>query len=304
MKQTPRLLIMLTFSVVALLGTSLGTGIAQAQDADGRAAIEKVIASYVAAFNARDAKALAAHWSPEAVYLSRQNGQEISGRDALEKEFAAQFENLKGAQIKVTTESIDFVSPNVALERGRASVTMPDAEPSNSSYRVVHVKRDGKWLIDRVSEEEDATPPPTHYGQLKELDWMTGSWIDQAGGDVIKTQCHWTRNKNYLMRAFTATVGDRVDLTGMQFIGWDSARKQIRSWVFDSDGGFSEGVWAKKDNYWLVQTKATLPDGSLASSTTILKPLGKDRFTWQQVNRVVAGEILPNLDSVVIVREE
>ena len=41
------------------------------QEAD-RAAIEKAIASYTAAFNARDAGALAAHWGPEAVYTNPQ----------------------------------------------------------------------------------------------------------------------------------------------------------------------------------------------------------------------------------------
>jgi ketosteroid isomerase-like protein len=40
-----------------------------------RAVIEKSIESCVAAFNAKDAKALAAHWSPEGVYIDRTSGQ-------------------------------------------------------------------------------------------------------------------------------------------------------------------------------------------------------------------------------------
>jgi hypothetical protein len=33
-----------------------------------------------------------------------------------------------------------------------------------------------------------------------------------------------------------------------------------------------------------------------------MKPLDKNSFAWQQVNRVVDGELLPNIDEIVIVR--
>ena len=57
-----------------------------------------------------------------------------------------------------------------------------------------------------------------------------------------------------------------------------------------------------KNDRWIVVTKATLPGGEVAASTSILKPLDEHSFTWQKVNRFVDGEILPNLDEVVIVR--
>ena len=43
------------------------------------------------------------------------------------------------------------------------------------------------------------------------------------------------------------------DLEGTQVIGWDPAAGTIRSWMFDSDGGFGEGTWSKKDNSWIVK---------------------------------------------------
>ena len=101
------------------------------QAAQDKAAIEKAVASYVKAFNARDAKALAAHWSPEGVYTSRLSGEEITGRDALQQEFAALFDEAKNVKLEVSSESIEFVSPNVAIERGQAKVIRPDADPAN-----------------------------------------------------------------------------------------------------------------------------------------------------------------------------
>ncbi|HUT11807.1 MAG TPA: SgcJ/EcaC family oxidoreductase [Thermoguttaceae bacterium] len=283
---------------------SLGLAAAPAQETgDDKAAIEAAVESYVKAFNARDAKALAEHWSPEGVYTSRLGGEQITGRDALAEEFAAQFEASENTKLEVATESIEFLSPNVALERGTATVTEPEAEPVKSEYTAVYVQREGRWLIDRVSEEEKLPAPPSHFGQLEDLDWMVGDWIDREGGEAITTQCQWTRNRNFLVRAFMVSIEDRVDVTGMEFVGWDPARKQIRSWVFDSDGGFAEGSWSRSGDRWLVKTKATLPDGRIASSTSILRPLDEDSFTWQQVNRVVGGQLLPNIDEVVIVRQ-
>jgi hypothetical protein len=89
----------------------------------------------------------------------------------------------------------------------------------------------------------------------------------------------------------------------MQLVGWDAARKQIRSWVFDSDGGFAEGVWTKKGDRWSIQTTATLSGGARASSISILEPIDANSFSWQKVSRVVDGEILPNIDVVTIVRQ-
>jgi len=275
-----------------------------AEQSDDRAVIEKAVASYVEAFNRHDAKALAALWSPEGVYISRLSGEQVIGRESLEKEFDAQFKQIEGEKLEAETESLEFISPNVALEQGTATVTEPGAEPDTSSYSVVYVKREGKWLIDRISEEESLPPPPSHYEQLKDLEWMVGSWVDREGGDVVRTECEWTRNRNFLRRSFTVSIGGHIDLSGMQFVGWDPVRKQIRSWVFDSDGGFAEGVWSRDGDRWMVKTKATSPDGSIGSSTSILRPLDGASFSWQQVSRLINGELLPNIDEVVIVREE
>ena len=89
---------------------------------------------------------------------------------------------------------------------------------------------------------------------------------------------------------------------GVQIVGWDPAAKQIRSWVFDSDGGFGEGKWTKKDQRWYIQATGTLPDGSKTSAVNIITYVDENTFTWQSVNREAGGEILPNVDEVVVGR--
>jgi hypothetical protein len=147
-------------------------------------------------------------------------------------------------------------------------------------------------------------PPPSSYEQLKELEWMIGSWLDEDEAATIQTDCAWTKNKNIMTRSFAVLAGDQIDMSGMQIVGWDPAAKQIRSWVFDSDGAFAEGTWTRKDNRWLIQQTGVLPDGKKSSAINIITQVDNDSFTWQSVSRTVDGEVLPNIDEVLIVRKQ
>jgi uncharacterized protein (TIGR02246 family) len=282
---------------------SLAPQRSRADQADDDALIRKNAEAYVVAYNNRDAKALAAMWSPEAVYMDPSTGEAAVGREAIEKMFANTLTELGDAKLEVKVESIDFVSPNVAIENGIARVLQPGDEPEETNYTAVNVKRDGKWLLDRISEEAPPEPPPSNYEHLKDLEWMIGSWIDQDEGATIQTDCEWTKNKNFMTRSFAVVVRDQLDMAGMQLIGWDPAAKQIRSWVFDSDGGFAEGKWTRKDNRWLIHLTGTLPDGRKSSAVNIISYIDDNSCTWQSINRVVDGDVLPNVDEVLVVRK-
>jgi uncharacterized protein (TIGR02246 family) len=293
--------------IVACCATFLALNICWADQAEDEAAIRKSDDAYVEAYNKRDAKALAELWAPEAVYVDPETGDEAVGREEIEKVFAATFEDLKESKLEIEVASIRFLSPNVAIENGTARIIQPEGEPDESSYAALFVKREGKWLLDRVMEEETAAPPeplPSSYEHLKELEWMIGSWIDQDEVATVQTDCEWTKNQNFINRSFAVVVGNEVDMAGMQIIGWDPLAKQIRSWIFDSDGGFSEGKWTRKgDDRWLIQQNGTLPDGGRTSALNIMTRVDDDSFTWQSVNREVNGDILPNVDEVLVVRK-
>ena len=266
------------------------------------AAIRANADKYVAAYNRRDARTMAAMWSPDAVYMDPSSGERIVGRDAIAKYFDDVLADSEDAKLAVTIDSIDFVSPNVAVEKGAAVVTYAEQEPEETVYSAVHVKRDGRWLLDRVSEEEVAAPPPSHYEQLKELEWLVGSWVDADNQATIRTDVEWTKNRNFLTRSFAVVIRDQIDMSGMQIIGWDPAAKQIRSWVFDSDGGFSEATWTHKGDQWFIQNVGTLADGGKSTALNILTYVDGDSFKWESVNREVDGELLPNVEAVLVVR--
>ena len=144
--------VMLTALMMAW-GLAWASGAEANRQAADEAAIRKAVEAYVAAFNRGDAKALAAMWSPEAVYTNPLSGEQVVGREAIEQQFAAIFADAKGAKLEAKTDSIQFVSPSVGIEQGTAKVLVPDQAPEETEYTAVYVKRDGQWLLDRVTEE-------------------------------------------------------------------------------------------------------------------------------------------------------
>jgi hypothetical protein len=167
------------------------------------------------------------------------------------------------------------------------------------------VKRDGQWLLDSVRETvlPEAPNAPSHYEHLKELEWMIGEWIDQDDNATVHTVCEWTANRNFLTRSFTVSVKDRVEMAGTQVIGWDPAAQRIREWVFDSHGGFAQGVWSRKGNQWIVKASGVLQDGKKASGVRIITYVDDDTCTVQSISREVDGELLPDVEEFTVVRK-
>ncbi|MFO0948836.1 MAG: SgcJ/EcaC family oxidoreductase [Planctomycetota bacterium] len=264
------------------------------------AVLRATIASYVDAFNRGDAAKLAEHWSEGAEYFSPL-GEHLRGRDAIANSFRQVFAVSPGIRLEVPPPEIRFVTPDVAIEEGRARVIAPGQPANETDYMAVHVKRDGKWKMDSVRETA-APSAGSNDVSLNDLQWLVGEWVDQDDNATVRTTCAWTENHSFLVRSFTILVGETVDLHGTQVIGFDPSTGKIRSWVFDSDGGFAEGTWARKGNRWIVRQSGTLPDGRKATSINIMTRIDDNRFTFQSVGREVGGEMLPNLDPVTIVR--
>lgn len=265
------------------------------------AAIRAAAASYVQAFNRHDAEALADHWAPDAVYLNRSTGEEVVGRAAIADQFRTLLEEQPDVQLEVSVDAVQFISPSVAVERGRTKLLSPHSEPEEIEYTAVNVKRDGKWLLDRVTDKEIEIVP-THYDQLKVLEWMVGEWTGTADNTEIGLECNWTKNRNFLTRAFKISRDDGTDFSGMQLIGWDPAAKTIRSWTFDANGTFAEATWEQNGGRWFLRNRGTLTDGRTATMINVMQPIDADSFTWQTIERTAGDELLPNIDPIQMVR--
>ncbi|MCH2203174.1 MAG: nuclear transport factor 2 family protein [Fuerstiella sp.] len=69
--------------------------------------------SYVQAFNARDACALAKRWSPQGIYINRSTGDRIVGRETLTEEFSNMF---AGDDLPTLTKRFPAASRNHAAD--------------------------------------------------------------------------------------------------------------------------------------------------------------------------------------------
>src|SRR5262249_59390953 len=99
-------------------------------------------------------------------------------------------------------------------------------------------------------------------------------------------------DKAFLRGRFTLKRDGKVISSGTHLIGKNPAGG-LRAWVFERNGSFGESVWTRDENRWEIEASATLPDSSEATAVKVLIPLDKNSFTWQTVERHVAGSALP-----------
>lgn len=261
-------------------------------------AVVETIRSYVDAYNRRDVDAVADHWAENAVMLAIETQEKIVGRDAIREDFAQQFAADPRSQLEVNVTSVRLVTDTVAVEDGFATV-LSDGNAFHSTYTVVHTKQKDGWKIDSVRE----TAAPEESGpRLSQLSWLVGKWADTAENSIVESEVKWARNEKFLSMSFRVDVPDATSLEGTQIIGVDPATGAIRSWLFDSDGGIGQGRWSNKDGKWVVETNMTLPSGELASAVNVYTPIDDSRYTWHSQSRIVAGQMLPDMEETMVIR--
>ena len=200
----------------------------------------------------------------------------------------------------VQVESVRPLAPDVIEEKGTTTVTSSNGEKQSSGYTAIHLKKGDEWLISRLFESP--IPDPTAGEQLSDLAWMVGTWKDKGGGSVVETKADWARGNNFLTRTFKVSEGDKVTLEGWQIIGWDPVEKRIRSWIFDSDGGYGQAFWTRDGNRWLLKETRVSADGSESSAEQTLTYIDPDHCTFESANRTLNGDPQPNMSKIEIDR--
>lgn len=263
------------------------------------AAIRDAVTKFVAAYNAHDAPAVAALFLPGAQIINLDESV-IEGRAAIEALFSELFEEQPETGIEVNIDAIRFIGPNLAVESGTTVTVPPEGEtPESGRYSVLHVRQEGKWSMAVIRDMPDE---PTGGDHLEALAWMVGDWLDESREGVVRTSCRWADNGNFLLQEIKATPRGREPMEISQRIGWDPLGQRFKSWVFDSEGGYGEGVWTPTETGWLIKFTAVNRDGLQTSATNHIEPLGPDRYQFRSVDRVLGNEMLPP-SQVTVVRQ-
>lgn len=253
------------------------------------------------AFNAGDAKAIAAQFTENAEAVD-EDGEVFEGRANIEARFESLFKDYPKAKIEVELTSLRKLSPDVAVEDGYSTTTLAPEEPgSRSPYTVVHVKRDGQWLIASVRDFPEEAADLTAHEQLQALEWLVGHWVDESSEGRVETTCAWSEDGNYLLQDYVVKTRRGAVMQGTQRIAWDPLRRTIRSWAFDQSSAFTEATWTPLDDSWIVKAEGVTPDGQGVSATRLVTSINDDAYQIDSTSVVMGNELLPD-SSVTVVR--
>lgn len=264
--------------------------------------IRKSATAFCDAFNRADSKAIASTWTADGTLLDDQ-GKRFKGRKAIEAEYAEMFKKNPGLTMAVDVQAIEFATPTTAIEDGVAQVSNKSGNAvSASRYTAIHVLQDGKWLT--ASVREARLDVPTNYPQLQSLEWLIGSWESKSTDATVNATFRWIADRSFLQRDYCVRRDGMVIASGVQIIGWDPATRRVRSWSFNSSGGFATGLWTATRDGWRIDCAGLMSDGTPTSSQDfVIRVPGEDNVVgWRSTRRKTGAATLPDAPETVLQR--
>ena len=133
---------------------------------------------------------------------------------------------------------------------------------------------------------------------------MVGDWVDESDNNRVQSSVRWADNQSYLVRTYKVEMQGEKGSSGTMFIGWDPQSGQIKSWLFDSNGGHGEALWVRTgEKEWVVKAQGVLHDGRPTSATQIHTIINKDSVKTSSLDRIIGGQVAPDIVDVVMVRK-
>ena len=131
-------------------------------DQDAMKLARELTQSFVAAYNAHDARKLAARYASDAdwiSYLGEEVGTRLAGREEIERYYRETFTASPKVQVELTPEHARLVTPDFHIGDYTWSISNSTRKdrPSRGRATVVDLRRDGRWQI--CSARLFMTPP-------------------------------------------------------------------------------------------------------------------------------------------------
>ncbi len=262
------------------------------------------VAALAKAYEAADAAAIAELFLDDSMIVGPE-GTAVRGKPAVAAMYADAFKESSGLKLEATVEDIRFLTQDLARVEGKTRLSTVNGDASEfSGFSALLVRRNTAWRIAEMHEYAAPAADVTSYERLKELEWMVGDWVEE--GDKAKSQSNvrWADNNSYLVRTYSIEPQGEKPSTGTMFIGWDPQSGQIKSWLFNSEGGHGEGLWNRTgENEWVVKATGVLRDGRPTSATQIQVMVNKDTVKVSSIDRIIGGVVAPDITDVIMVRK-
>ena len=256
-----------------------------------RAAIRRTQREYLTAVHQGRAERVANFWTPNGVFIDAE-GNETRGRDLAKRLDAERREERGEAPRQISDSTIRFVTQNVAVEDGYASWSEIDVNSEwLGRFTAIWVRHEGDWQLDSVRESHVRKTSPHDY--LRGLTWLVGRWQNDSGDVHVDMNCHWSHDRNFLLRDIRIQPPEGPEMTIHQRIGWDASKRQIRAWTFDSSGGHGDSVWTLVGSQLMTNGKSVTPEGEETAAQSNYTALPDGSFSWESTQSRVAGVEVP-----------
>jgi len=266
--------------------------------------IRDAVDAFAKAYNTPDIQTLGALFTDDANVVDSA-GEATRGKAAITEMYATALEENPGLKLEPKVLEIRFLTPGVARVEGQTRLSTATGDATEfTRFSSLSVRRDGKWLVAEIREYPAPVEDVSSYDRLKEIEWMVGDWVDESESVKASSNVRWADNKSFLIRTYQVEVKGEKATSGTVFIGWDPQTGQIKSWLFDAEGGHGEALWTRSgEKEWVVKAQGVLRDGRPTSATQIHTVLNNDSVKTSSIDRIIGGQIAPDIADVVMVRK-
>jgi len=270
---------------------------AQAQEDAAIAAVRKSEDQLVTAFNAGKADVLAGMFLPKGELIDEE-GKVYQGPQEIKELLSTFFKQFAGAKLALNVESVRMVGP-VAIDEGTRTMSTADGGvKSQFRYIAVWAKTDKGWQLASLRDFAD-DPAPTPQENLQSLAWLVGDWINEGADGKVAISYRWSDDKNFLLGEFQINSADGAPRKSTQRIGWDPSIGRIRSWLFESDGGFADGFWTVVEDGIVIKSASVNSDGTTSTATMNITIKDKDHYTIEGTDRIVGDNLVEDFEITV-----
>jgi uncharacterized protein (TIGR02246 family) len=116
--------------------------------------LTEVQSTFVAAYNAGDAKTLAAFFTSDADWIDDQ-GAIMRGRAAVQRALEDSIAAHKGRALTLRLDSVRTLGPDVVVGNATSTFAGADKSTETAAFIAIWVKQDGKWLISVLTETSE-----------------------------------------------------------------------------------------------------------------------------------------------------
>lgn len=236
------------------------------EQADPIAQIRAAARAYLAALNRGDLESIGRAWTTDGTFVDAA-GRSFVAQDLAKQEYSTGVDDAESREQLKHESTIRLVTPNSAIEQGTATPETTNGSTAAVDFVAVWVKHDDRWQLDFLKEISGASPAKRM--PLEPLSWMVGEWESADGEVQAHLKVKWSSGQKYLIQQFSVQLPSQPTLRGEQRIAWDPTAKQLRCWLFRSDGGFAQGTWSRQGDAWVVKKAGVTAEGAATSSLNL-----------------------------------